>query len=206
MTQGARHRQVRLLDQADDFELLGGRVPHARSSPAPIILLFRHHSSSACSAPTFFSDRLPRAAPRPRRSSPHGLCRLPAGASRLPGTPSTMRNTGARRCPLGGTAPRCCPRRVAPPERCGSCPRRSDACGSPGGCHERFARPAAWPGPHSTERRGRRISSSSALLGGYDEPGLLPSATTPLCLIGPDAGQWRTAYHLTCSLRPELVT
>jgi hypothetical protein len=33
-------RQMGLLDQADDLELLGSRVPHARSSPAPVMLFF----------------------------------------------------------------------------------------------------------------------------------------------------------------------
>jgi transposase-like protein len=35
----------------------------------------------------------------------------------------------------------------------------------------------------------RRISGSSALLDGYDEPEILRSSTTPVCLTSPDAGQ-----------------
>ena len=46
--------QRRLLDQADDLELLGGGVSHSRSSPSAIMLFLRRRRSSACSATTSF--------------------------------------------------------------------------------------------------------------------------------------------------------
>jgi hypothetical protein len=48
-------------------------------------------------------------------------------------------------------------------------------------------------------RPGRRISGSSSLLGGYDEPEILRSSTTRFCLIGADAGQ---AAGLEGTMRP----
>jgi hypothetical protein len=51
VAQGAPHRQMRLLDQADDLELLGRGVPHSPSAPSAIMLFFSSRSSSACSAP-----------------------------------------------------------------------------------------------------------------------------------------------------------
>ena len=46
---------MRLLDQADDLELLGGGVPHSSSPPSAIMLFLSSRSSSACSATTSFS-------------------------------------------------------------------------------------------------------------------------------------------------------
>ena len=39
LVQGGTHRQVGLLDQPDDLQLLGGRIPHASSPPAPLMLM-----------------------------------------------------------------------------------------------------------------------------------------------------------------------
>jgi lysophospholipase L1-like esterase len=51
-------RQVGLLHQADNFELFGGRVSHARSSPSAIMFFLSRRSSSVCSATTSFSARV----------------------------------------------------------------------------------------------------------------------------------------------------
>jgi hypothetical protein len=40
VAQRAPHRQMRLLDQTDDLELLGGGVPHSRSAPSASMLFF----------------------------------------------------------------------------------------------------------------------------------------------------------------------
>src|SRR4051812_9371705 len=45
---------MRLLDQADDLELLGGRVSHAPSSPAPVMLFLSRRFSSVRSATASF--------------------------------------------------------------------------------------------------------------------------------------------------------
>src|SRR6056297_3321475 len=38
--QRAFRRQVRLLDEPDDLQLFGGRIPHSWSPPSPIMLFF----------------------------------------------------------------------------------------------------------------------------------------------------------------------
>jgi hypothetical protein len=50
--QGAAHRQRRLLDQPDDFQLPGGGVSHAPSSPAAIVIFLSSRFSSTSSATT----------------------------------------------------------------------------------------------------------------------------------------------------------
>src|SRR5205085_5963425 len=52
--QGSPGRQMRLLDQANDFELLGAGEPHASSPPSAIMLFLSSRNSSACSATTSF--------------------------------------------------------------------------------------------------------------------------------------------------------
>src|SRR5262249_58173945 len=61
--QRSPHWQVRLLDQADDLQLLGTGVSHCPSSPSAIMLFLSRRSSSACSATTSFNART-----SPRRS------------------------------------------------------------------------------------------------------------------------------------------
>src|ERR1700712_1880293 len=63
LVQGGTHRQVGLLDQPDDLQLLGGRVPHASSPPAPLMLFLSRRFSRTRSATTSFS------APASRRRS-----------------------------------------------------------------------------------------------------------------------------------------
>src|ERR1700752_587122 len=53
--QDMARRQRRLLDQADDLQLLGGGVSHAPSCPAPIVLFFSSRFSSISSATTSFN-------------------------------------------------------------------------------------------------------------------------------------------------------
>jgi hypothetical protein len=50
---------------------------------------------------------------------------------------------------------------------------------------------------------GIRISGSSPLLDGYDEPEILHSSTRLNCLIGADAGQgyWRCTSECNCAVR-----
>lgn len=50
------HRQVRLLDDADDLVFFGCGISHASSPPSPIILFLSRRSSRACSATTSFSS------------------------------------------------------------------------------------------------------------------------------------------------------
>src|SRR5208282_371402 len=57
------HRQGGLLDEPDDLELLGGRVPHAASSPSAVTLFLSRRFSRVSSATTSFS------APASRRRS-----------------------------------------------------------------------------------------------------------------------------------------
>ena len=70
-------------------------------------------------------------------------------------------------------------RRAGRRARCGSSPRPNIACASRGGCLSRAAR---------TAFRAYRISGSSPLLDGYDEPEILRSSSRPFCLKGADAG------------------
>src|SRR6516225_856410 len=50
LRQGAPHRQRRLLDQPDDLQLLGGRVPHVSDSPSPSTLFLSTRFSIISSA------------------------------------------------------------------------------------------------------------------------------------------------------------
>src|SRR5882762_5080398 len=77
------------------------------------------------------------------------------GACRPPGTPWTSRSTSRRRCLPGGKAPRCSPRRVALPARCGSSLQPSTAGVSDAECPSELVLPALYP---------PRISVSSSLL------------------------------------------
>src|SRR5947199_5144756 len=52
--QGSSGRQMRLLDQADDLELLGAGESHASSPPSALMLFLSKRSSSACAATTSF--------------------------------------------------------------------------------------------------------------------------------------------------------
>ena len=61
----------------------------------------------------------------------------------------------------------------------GDFPRLNIVCASLGGCPSRFVRRTFW---------GFRISGSSPLLDGYDEPEILPSSGRQICLTGADAG------------------
>src|SRR5262249_61843935 len=49
-------RQMRLLDQLDDLELLGGGGSHSPSPPSAIGLFLSSRNSRACSATTSFSS------------------------------------------------------------------------------------------------------------------------------------------------------
>src|SRR5215475_6653334 len=126
-------------------------------------------------------ERFGRAANRSLRAPacPPRRCRPPAGACRPPGTPSTSRNTSRRQCLPGGTAPRCSPRRAVLPAQCGSSLRPNTASASPGECRGQASR---------AYQRWKRISVSSSLLGGYDEPEILRSSSCQICLTGAEAG------------------
>src|SRR5918997_1227455 len=50
--QGLTDGQMGLLDQADDLDLLGSRIPHAPSSPSPIMLFLSRRFSRVRSATT----------------------------------------------------------------------------------------------------------------------------------------------------------
>src|SRR5262249_1108343 len=89
-------------------------------------------------------------------------------------------NTSRRQCLPGGTAPRCSPRRAVLPAQCGSSLRPNTASASPGGCRGQASR---------AYQRWKRISVSSSLLGGYDEPEILRSSSCQICLTGAEAGQ-----------------
>src|SRR6185436_380242 len=52
--EGEMGRQMRLLDEPNDLELLGAGEPHASSPPSAIMLFLSKRSSSACSATTSF--------------------------------------------------------------------------------------------------------------------------------------------------------
>ena len=120
------------------------------------------------------------AAPSPRRYWPVVPCHRRAASCRPPGTPSTSCNTGSRRYPRTGTAQRCSPRRAVRPERSGSFPRPSAACGSCAGCPSRSGPPLVlhpW------------IAVSSSFPVGYDEPEILRYAINSKCPKGADGEQ-----------------
>ena len=52
--QRALHRQMRLLDQPDDLQLLGGGISHAPSSPSAVTLFLSRRFSRVSSATTSF--------------------------------------------------------------------------------------------------------------------------------------------------------
>src|SRR3954464_5808655 len=52
LLQRVARRQMRLLDELDDLQLLGGGISHSSSPPSAIMLVFRIRSSRACSATT----------------------------------------------------------------------------------------------------------------------------------------------------------
>src|SRR5262245_31436838 len=56
LLQHASDRQMRLLDQPDDLELLGCRVSHSPSPPSASMFFLSNRNSSACSATTSFSS------------------------------------------------------------------------------------------------------------------------------------------------------
>src|SRR3954449_5875552 len=56
LVQRAPDRQMRLLDQPDDLELLGCGIPHSPSPPSAIMLFLSSRNASACSATTSFSS------------------------------------------------------------------------------------------------------------------------------------------------------
>src|SRR5436190_23306556 len=56
LVQRAPDRQMRLLDQPDDLELLRCGVPHSPSAPSAIMLFLSSRRASACSATTSFSS------------------------------------------------------------------------------------------------------------------------------------------------------
>src|SRR5690606_1428921 len=55
--QRAPRRQMRLLDEPNDLQLLGCGVSHSSSPPSAIMLFLRIRSSSACSATTSLRSR-----------------------------------------------------------------------------------------------------------------------------------------------------
>src|SRR6476619_1399257 len=119
-------------------------------------MLFLSRRFSRVSRPRPPSKRWPHDEdPSPRRRSRLGPCHRPTGACRLPGTPSTNRNTSKRRCLPGGRAPRCSPRPAVLPARCGSSLPPNTAGGSDAGCPSALVLPALCPA---------RISVSSSLL------------------------------------------
>src|SRR5262249_35236476 len=65
------------------------------------------------------------------------------------------------------------------PAQCGSSLRPNTASASPGGCRGQASR---------TYQRRKRISVSSSLLCGYDEPEILRSSSYQICLTGAEAG------------------
>src|SRR5271169_3505801 len=155
LVQRALGRQMRLLDQLDDLGLLGRRISHASSSPSPLILFLSRRFSRVRSATTSFNALASR---RRSLTSPDVAARAvhrPTGACRPPGTPWTSRNTSRRRCPRGGRARRCSPRRATPPARCGFSLPQNTAGASDAECPSALVLPALWPA---------RISVSSSLL------------------------------------------
>src|SRR3954466_5808942 len=93
--------------------------------------------------------------------SPLARCHPPSGACRPPGTPWTKRNRGLRLCLHADTTRQCWTRRASHPARSGSSLQTNAVCGLHGGCSSRSAQ---------TTIQGARISVSSPLLDGYDEP------------------------------------
>jgi len=87
---------------------------------------------------------------------------------------------GSRQCLHGDTAQRCWTRRAGRPELSGSSLRTNGVCGLPGGCSSRSAQTAI---------QRVRISVSSPLLDGYDEPEILRYSSHQICLTSADAGQ-----------------
>src|SRR5262249_55700427 len=106
-------------------------------------------------------------------------------------------NTSRRRCLPGGTAPRCSPRRAVLPAQCGSSLRPNTASASPGGCRGQASR---------AYQRRKRISVSSSLLGGYDEPEILRSSSYQICLTGAEAGHAKlNSLHRSLRVRGEIA-
>src|SRR3954465_680703 len=173
-----------LLDQPNDLQLLGGGVSHSSSPPSAIMLFLSSRNSSACSATTALSScpsrRKSLTSPLVERKlgvghvvarlawSPFARCHPPSGACRPPGTPLTKRNRGPRLCLHADTTRQCWTRPASHPARCGSSLQKNAVCGLHGGCSSRSAQ---------TTIQGARISVSSPLLDGYDEPEILRSQT-----------------------------
>src|ERR1700677_3565147 len=143
MTDNRPHTKI-LTVPLDDLGLLGRGISHASSSPSPFMLRQRPPSRrrSHGEGPSL-RRRLRRAPYRPL-----------IGVCRPPGTPWTSRNTSRRRCPRGGKAPRCFPRRADLLARCGSSLRPSTAGGFDAECPSSLALPELYPA---------RISVSSSL-------------------------------------------
>src|SRR5215203_7500586 len=133
------------------------------------MLFLSSRNSSACSATTALSSCASR---RKSLTSPLVAARAvsPAkrGACRPPGTPWTKRNRGPRLCLHADTTRQCWTRPASHPARCGSSLQKNAVCGLHGGCSSRSAQ---------TTIQGARISVSSPLLDGYDEPEILRSQT-----------------------------
>src|SRR6478609_6596256 len=172
-------RQMRGFDQADDLRLLGCGVPHVSSSPSAS-MLFLAGGFPGSDRPRPPSAPAPHgAAPSPRRRSQRAPYRRPADACRRRGTPSTSHNTSTRRSLRAGTARRCSPHRARLPARYGSSLRPKTAAASLGGYPSQPALPVLSPA---------RISVSSALHDGYDDPEILPSRKPLNCLKSADGG------------------
>ena len=140
LLQRPARRQMGLLDQADDLQLLGGGISHSSSPPSAIMLFLSSRNSSACSATTSFSSWASRLR---SLTSPLVAARAVSPASRrLPASRNSLdqRNRGPRQCLHGGTARRCWARPVSRPARCGSSLRPNTACGSLGECPSQSAR------------------------------------------------------------------
>jgi hypothetical protein len=113
------HRQVRLLDDPNDFQFLGGGISHSSSPPSAIMLFLSSRSSSACSATTSFKSWASRRRCLTSSWWLHAPCRRPTASCRLRGTPSTNCNRGSQQCLHAGTARQSTPHRASLPARCG---------------------------------------------------------------------------------------
>jgi hypothetical protein len=91
LLQRALCRQVRLLDDPDDLELLGGRIPHASSSPSAIMLFLSRRFSNVRSATPSFRALAPR---RRSLTSLVVAARVVSPASRRPGLQKLFRQSG----------------------------------------------------------------------------------------------------------------
>ena len=183
---------MRLLDLADDFELLRRRISHASSSH-PRSGFFSQRAQFERLPGHDLLQRLGFLAQHLHLVGGCGAGRI-AGQTALAGFQELLGPTviQALRDPLPATPSSDAVLSAVRPGRCGSCPRRVVLRVAP-----RMLRTACWL---NASAPGRRISGSSSLLDGYDEPEILLCPTALICLIGPDAG------HTTVRMNTWMLT